>query len=72
MATLAELQQMRAALVAARSNVIRELRDSNSEAVVYRTDGEMKAALAALDSEIAAMTTGARPSTVRFTTSKGL
>jgi hypothetical protein len=72
MAILAELQAYRAALEAARYNGVREVRDSNGEAVVYRSDAEMARALAFLDSEIHAATTGTRPAVVRFTTSKGL
>ncbi len=44
----------------------------NGEEIEYKSDGEMARALAVLDSEIAAMTSGPRPSTIRFTTSKGL
>ena len=40
--------------------------------IKYKSDVEMARALAALDSEIAAMTSGPRPSTIRFSTSKGL
>lgn len=71
-ATLAELQTSRAALVAARSTGIREVRDSNGESVAYKSDAEMAAALRALDSEIAAITGARRSGIVRFSTSKGL
>jgi hypothetical protein len=72
-ATLPELQAMRAALVAARAAGTREVRDGSSgDAIVYKSDSEMAAALAALDSEIAALTRGPQPSVVRFSTSKGL
>jgi hypothetical protein len=71
MATLAELIEMRAALFKARMNGAREVRDQNGETVVFKSDGEMASALAALDSEIAAAQR--RPSnTIRFRTSKGL
>ena len=66
MASLAELQQLRAALVAARANGLRSVRDSTGEEAVYKTDREMAAALAALDSEIATMSRGPRPSVIRF------
>ena len=72
MATLAELQAFRAALVAARSNGIRSVRDSSGETIEYKSDGEMKSAIAFIDSEIAAATGGPRASTIRFATSKGL
>lgn len=63
---------MRAALVAARSRGVREVRDSSGEAIAYKSDREMRDALAALDSEIAAITSGKRPGVIRFRTSKGL
>lgn len=72
MATLAELQSMRAALVAARSNGLREVRDATGESVTYKSDAEMRAALSALDTEIAALTRGTRPAVMRVSTSKGL
>ena len=72
MATLAELQAHRSALLSARASGVRRVRDSSSEEIEYRTDSEMRAAIAFIDSEIAAATTGIRPSVVRFTTSKGL
>ena len=71
MATLAELQTMRADLHAARMTGARAFRDQNGETVVYKSDSEMARALAALDSEIAALT--AKPAnTILFRTSKGL
>lgn len=72
MATLADLQTMRADLISARSRGVRQVTDSNGESVSYKSDSEMAAALAALDSEIARMQRGPRPSVIRFTTSKGL
>ena len=69
--TVAELQAMRAALVAARSRGVREFRDQNGEHVVFKSDGEMARALAALDAEIAGAS--ARPAnTILFKTSKGI
>jgi hypothetical protein len=71
MATVAELQKMRADLLAARAGGVRRFRDQNGEEVEYRSDSEMARALAALDAEIAAQT--ARPAnTIRFNMSKGL
>lgn len=71
MATVAELQKMRADLLAARAGGIRRFRDQNGEEVEYRSDPEMASALAALDAEIAAQS--ARPAnTILFKTSKGL
>jgi hypothetical protein len=71
MATVAELQKMRADLLAARAGGVRRFRDQNGEEVEYRSDSEMARALAALDAEISAQT--ARPaSTIHFKMSKGL
>ena len=71
MATVAELQKMRADLLAARAGGVRRFRDQNGEEVEYRSDAEMARALAALDAEIAAQT--ARPAnTIRFHFSKGI
>lgn len=73
MPTLSELQSLRAALVVARANGVREVRDQSGDAVVYKTDREMAAALAAIDSEIAGLVRGVpRPSVIRCSTSKGL
>lgn len=72
MPTLAQLQATRSALIEARSNGIREVRDSDGSAVSYKSDREMASALAALDSEIAALANGRRSSILRFSTSKGL
>lgn len=71
MATVAELQKMRADLLAARAGGVRRFRDQNGEEVEYRSDSEMARALAALDAELEAQT--ARPaSTIHFNMSKGL
>ena len=72
MATLGELQAQRATLAAARAQGIREVRDSDNSAIAYKSDSEMAAAIRALDSEIAELQRGPRPSVVRFNTSKGL
>lgn len=69
---LADLQALRAALVAARANGLREVRDSTGESVTYKSDREMATALAAIDSEIAAIQRGPRASVIRCTTSKGI
>lgn len=69
--TVAELQKMRADLVAARARGVRRFRDANGEEVEFRSDSEMARALAALDAEIAGAT--ARPAnTILFKMSKGL
>lgn len=73
MSSLAELEQMRAALVVARSNGIREVRDENGESITYKSDSEMRAALASITAEIRAVVRGRnRPAVFRVQTSKGL
>lgn len=57
MATIADLEEMRAALVAARSTGARRttFRDGGAERTVeYKTDDEMAAAIAAIDRAISA------------------
>lgn len=51
---------------------VRSFTDQNGESVTYASDREMAAALAAVDREILALNGRATPSTIRFTTSKGL
>lgn len=67
-----DLRTLRAALVAARSNGLREVRDATGETIVYKSDAEMARALAALDAEILAQAVGHRPATMHVRTSKGL
>lgn len=68
--TLSELHSARDALLRARAGGVRRVRDQNGEEVEYRSDAEMARALAALDSEIAALG-GKPPSSFHFATSKG-
>lgn len=71
MASLADLTRWRDALFEARLQGVREFRDQNGETVVYKTDQQMAAALAAADAAIAAAK--AKPSnTILFRTSKGI
>lgn len=55
MATLAQLEEMRADLESARYSGERRLRDANGQEVEYRSDAELRRALAAINSEIARM-----------------
>lgn len=74
MATLEELQDRRAALVAARSSgVLRTtFRDGGTERTTqFKSDSEMAAAIAAIDREIAALQ-GSRVNTFLPHFSKGL
>lgn len=66
--TLADLIRFRDELVKARLTGIRSLRDQNGEEVEYKSDAQMAAALAFVESLIA----GQRPHTILFNTSKGL
>jgi hypothetical protein len=66
-----ELQAARDALLKARAGGIRRVRDQSGEEVEYRSDAEMARAIAALDSELAALR-NRPPSTFHFRTSKGL
>lgn len=68
--TLSELHSLRDALIRARLNGVREVRDSNGESVTYKSDREMAAALANVESQIAQMQSGA-VNVVKFCTSKG-
>lgn len=71
MAILTELQAFREKLLRARMSGVREVRDQNGETLIYKSDGEMTRALAALDAEIAKA--GRKPPhTILFKTSKGL
>lgn len=65
-----DLIAWRDALVKARLNGVRTVRDSDGSEVTYKSDNEMKAAIAAADSMIAA--TSPPIKTIKFTTSKGL
>ncbi|WP_108259134.1 phage head-tail joining protein [Mangrovicoccus ximenensis] len=71
MATLAELLAARETLAAARYDGVRRVRDQNGEEVEYRSDSELRRAIAAIDREIAAAQRAPR-SAFRFSTSKGL
>ncbi|SPF81924.1 phage head-tail joining protein [Pseudoprimorskyibacter insulae] len=67
--SVTELEEMRDALVRARARGAREVQ-YNNERVRYGSDSEMARAIADLDARIR-QTTSTRPSTVRFSSSKG-
>ena len=71
MADLTKLRQHREALQDARFSGVRSVRDANGEEITYRSQGEIERAIAAIDSEIAALS-NRRASLIRFQTSKGL
>lgn len=68
---VADLLSARDRLLSARLHGMKEVHDSNGESVTYKSDGEMRAALAALDAEIAKLA-GQPVREIRFSTSKGL
>lgn len=68
---LADLLGFHDRLVRALASDVRRVRDQNGEEVEYKSTSEIKSALAAIESQIAAAQS-ARRSTVLFSTSKGL
>lgn len=71
MASISDLQRWRDDLLKARLSGLREVRDQNGETVTYKSDKEMSAALAAVESEIQKQIS-ASPNVIRFNTSKGI
>lgn len=71
MATVQTLRDHREKLLNARFSGIQSLTDQNGEKIVYRTQGEIERAIAALDSEIARLQRG-RTALIHMQTSKGL
>ncbi|MEJ6848612.1 hypothetical protein V3589_20670 [Sinorhizobium fredii] len=71
MATLIELQAYKGRLERAVYSGSRRLRDQNGEEIEFRSQSELKSALAALDREISNLSQPS-PQAVRFNTSKGL
>ncbi len=69
--TLSDLQSLRDGLIRARLGGVREVKDQNGETLTWKSDREMQAALADVESRIAALQSGASVKTVRFQTSKG-
>lgn len=72
MATLATLSAWRETLLRLRAQGTRRVRDQNGEEVEFRSDAELRSALAAVDSEIAVASRGLPITSIRFRTSKGL
>ncbi len=66
---VAELETLRADLIRARARGVREVQTGN-ERVRYGSDAEMASAIAELDARLR-RTSGARPSAVKFSSSKG-
>jgi hypothetical protein len=71
MATLSELQSRLDTLRAARAGGVQDVRTSDGRQLTYKTDGQMAAAIADLERQIAALTT-TPVTTVLVTASKGL
>ena len=69
--TVAQLTEMRDGLVADRASGIRVVTHQNGQSMTYKSDSEMAAAIAALDSQIAAAAQS-RAGRFTFSTSKGI
>ena len=70
--TVSELTSLRDALIRARSNGLREVRDQNGETLTYKSDSEMAAAIASLERQIQSAQTKPPANTIVFATTKGL
>lgn len=68
MATVAQIAAWRDDLLRARLSGVREVTDQNGERIRYGSDSEMARAIAEAERLLA----GRAPTTIRFTTSKGL
>lgn len=71
MPDLTQLRRYREELLDARASGLRAVQDSNGERTEFKSDGELARAIAAIDSEIAALTRR-RSSLIHLQTSKGL
>lgn len=71
MADLTQLRRHREQLEHIRYSGTRSVRDSNGQEIQYRSQGEIERAIAAIDSEIAALTRR-RHSLIHLQTSKGI
>jgi hypothetical protein len=67
---LTQLCELRVKLIRARANNVRTVRDQNGEEITYKSDREMAAALAYIESLIAAKRSGTA-NVIKFKTSKG-
>jgi hypothetical protein len=67
---LSELLELRNRLIRARANDVREISDQNGESITYKSDREMAAALAYIESLISARRSGGS-NVIKFKTSKG-
>lgn len=68
MVYLTDIARLRDELIKARLSGVREFTDQNGERVRYATDAEMVRAIADADRRLGA----ALPTSIRFSTSKGL
>lgn len=69
--SLDDLNTLRDALIRARASGVLTVRDSDGSEITYKTDGQMAAAIANLESRIAA-SSSPPIQTIRFHTTKGL
>lgn len=70
--SLPDLQAARDSLFMAIAGGVLNFRDQNGESVTYASMGEMRTALAMIDSQIAAASAKRPASTILFRASKGL
>ena len=71
MPSLADIQRYHGELLDCRYNGVRRTRDSSGEEIEFRSDAELARAIAAVERQITDIARR-RPTTVRFSTSKGL
>ena len=70
--TAAQLETLRDSLTDALAGGVLKIRDQNGEQVEYRSAADLRAAVAAVNREIAALGGQPRTGPIRFRTSKGL
>ena len=71
MPTADQLRTWRDSLIESRLSGVLTVKDQNGEAITYKSDAEMAAAIRAAD-QLILETTGKHPNVIRFLTTKGL
>ena len=71
MPTADQLRTWRDSLIESRLSGVLTVKDQNGEAITYKSDSEMAAAIRAAD-QLILETTGKHPNVIRFLTTKGL
>ena len=70
--TAAQLETLRDSMMDALTGGVLRVRDQNGETLEYRSAADLRAAVAAVNREIAALSGQPRTGPIRFRTSKGL